>query len=60
MLWEARKKSPAPTERAYFPDLQHFYKAVAPGTDPMAAFGLETESDTRVAKAIGVWLNNLR
>ncbi len=59
MLWEARKTSPAPTDRAYFPELQHFYKVVAPGTDPMAAFGLETESDTRVAEAIGGWLDGL-
>jgi alpha-beta hydrolase superfamily lysophospholipase len=59
MLWEARKKSPAPTERAYFPELQHFYKVIKPGMDDMTAFGLETESDTRVAEAIGGWLNGI-
>lgn len=59
MLWEARKKSPAATERAYFPELQHFYKVVATGTDPMAAFGLETESDQRVADGIGNWLKRI-
>jgi alpha-beta hydrolase superfamily lysophospholipase len=59
MLWEARKKSPSPTERAFFPELQHFYKVVAPGTDDMAAFGLETESDARVSAAIGNWLNRI-
>ena len=59
MLWEARKKSPALTDRAYFPEVQHFYKVVAPGTDEMAAFGLETESDPRVTEAIGNWLNRI-
>jgi alpha-beta hydrolase superfamily lysophospholipase len=59
MLWEARKKSPAQTERVYFPELQHFYKVIAPGTDPMAAFGLETESDVRVAEAIKDFLRPL-
>ena len=57
MLWEARKKSHAPTGRAYFPELQHFYKVAAPGMNDMAAFGLETESDQRVAEAIKSWLS---
>jgi alpha-beta hydrolase superfamily lysophospholipase len=59
MLWEARKTSPALTERAYFPELQHFYKVVTPGMDDMAAFGLETESDPQVAAAIGNWLKRI-
>jgi alpha-beta hydrolase superfamily lysophospholipase len=59
MLWEARKKSTAPTERAYFPELQHFYKVVAPEMEPMTAFALETESDQRVAEAIGSWLKRI-
>ena len=57
MLLEARKGNPAPTEVALFPGLQHFYKAVPPGLDPMAVFGLETESDPAVAAAISVWLD---
>jgi fermentation-respiration switch protein FrsA (DUF1100 family) len=57
MLLEARKGSPAPTEIALFPGLQHFYKAVPAGLDPMAVFGLETESDAAVAAAISGWLD---
>ena len=55
-LVEARKGNPAPTARAFFPELQHFYKVVPPGLDPMAVFGLETESDPRVAAAMAAWL----
>jgi fermentation-respiration switch protein FrsA (DUF1100 family) len=55
-LLEARRGNPAPTEKAFFQGLQHFYKAVPPGLDPMAAFGLETESDPAVAAAIAAWL----
>ena len=55
-LIEARKGNPAPTATAFFPELQHFYKAVPPGLDPMAVFGLETESDPGVAAAIAAWL----
>jgi alpha-beta hydrolase superfamily lysophospholipase len=57
MLLEARKGNPAPTEIAIFPGLQHFYKAVPPGLDQMAVFGLETESDPAVAAAISAWLD---
>ena len=57
MLLEARKGNPAPTEVALFPGLQHFYKAVPPGLDPMAVFGLETESDPAVSAAISAWLD---
>ena len=57
MLLEARKGNPAPTEIALFPGLQHFYKAVPAGLDPMAVFGLETESDPAVATAISAWLD---
>lgn len=59
LLFDARKGNPAPTEIALFPGLQHFYKRVPPGLDPMAAFGLETESDARVASAIRAWLRKL-
>jgi len=57
MLLEARKGNPAPTDIALFPGLQHFYKAVPAGLDPMAVFGLETESDPAVAAAISAWLD---
>jgi len=56
LLLAARKGNPAPTEKAFFPSLQHFYKKVTPGLEPMAAFNLETESDPCVADAIAAWL----
>jgi pimeloyl-ACP methyl ester carboxylesterase len=59
MLRQARKGNPAPTDLRLFPGLQHFYKFVPPELDPMAAFGLETESDPGVAKAIGKWLGKI-
>jgi fermentation-respiration switch protein FrsA (DUF1100 family) len=58
-LLEARKESALPTEIVLFPGLQHFYKKVPAGLDPMAAFGLETESDPAVAAAISAWLVKL-
>ncbi len=58
-LFEARKESALPTEILLFPGLQHFYKKVPAGLDPMAAFGLETESDPAVAAAISVWLSKV-
>jgi hypothetical protein len=59
MLFEARKGNPARTDLALLPGLQHFYKKVPAGLDPMAIFGLETESDPAVAQAIGAWLDKL-
>ena len=43
------------TEIAVFPELQHFFKPLPPGTPPMQAFALEGETDPRVAGAIDVW-----
>ena len=59
MLFEARKGNPARTDLALLPGLQHFYKKVPAGLDPMAIFGLETESDPAVAETISVWLDKL-
>jgi pimeloyl-ACP methyl ester carboxylesterase len=42
--------------RAFFPELNHFYKFVPPGTPPHLNFGLETDTDERVAQAISNWL----
>jgi fermentation-respiration switch protein FrsA (DUF1100 family) len=59
-LQEARGARPtAPTTLALFDDLQHFYKHVEPGMDPMAAFGLATPTDARVADAIDRWVRAL-
>jgi len=43
------------TEVAIFPELQHFFKPLPPGTPPMQAFGLEGETDPRVVDAIARW-----
>jgi hypothetical protein len=59
MLFEAAKARPASTEKAFFPDLQHFYKKIPSGLDPALAFGLETESDPAVADAIAAWLRKI-
>lgn len=45
-----------PTEIVRFPELQHFYKRVAEGVDPMRAFMIDDESDPRVTAAIDGWL----
>jgi fermentation-respiration switch protein FrsA (DUF1100 family) len=42
--------------RAFFPELNHFYKSVPPGTPPHLNFGLETNTDEGVAQAISNWL----
>lgn len=59
LLAEARKGNRAPTGRAFFPRLQHFYKEVPPGMDPRAVFGMDMRSDPGVAKAIARWLANI-
>lgn len=48
-----------PTTLALYPELQHFYKSVEPGTDPQAAFALATPTDPRVATAIDDWVRGL-
>jgi alpha-beta hydrolase superfamily lysophospholipase len=48
-----------PTATAHFPELQHMYKPVPPGTPPMAAFGLTGPTDNRVAEAVDHWVRTL-
>lgn len=59
LLFSARKGNPATTDKAFFPDLQHFYKKCAPGLDPNLAFALESDSDPAVAGAIAAWLGKI-
>jgi len=47
----------ARTKMKLFPHLQHFYKRVAPATEPFAAFGIATESDPGVTGAMDEWLH---
>jgi fermentation-respiration switch protein FrsA (DUF1100 family) len=58
-LFAARRSKSLPVSRAFFPELNHFYKVVPPGTSPQMNFGLETETDERVARAILDWLDSL-
>jgi uncharacterized protein len=55
----ARQGKETMTGRAFFPELNHFYKLVPPGTPPSANFGLENETDPRVADAVSDWLDEL-
>ncbi len=48
-----------PTTLALFPELQHFYKVVEPGTNPMMAFGLTGPTDARVVEAVEGWVRAL-
>lgn len=52
----ARARGTRPTETAFFPELQHFYKRVAADADPMTAMQVETESDPAVADAVDRWI----
>jgi len=58
-LFAARQAKSLPVSRAFFPELNHFYKVVPPGTPPQLNFSLETETDERVAQAISDWLDRL-
>lgn len=51
----AAARGAAPTRVAIFPELQHFFKPLPPGTPAMQAFGLEGETDPRVVAAIDGW-----
>lgn len=55
----ARARAGLPTERAFFPDLSHFYKHVLADTPPMQAMALTSESDPAVAEAIAKWTSRL-
>jgi alpha-beta hydrolase superfamily lysophospholipase len=58
-LYAGRKAAGRATRRAFFPELQHFYKRVAEDVDPMAAFMIDAESDPDVAAAIVRWLGEM-
>ncbi len=47
------------TSYACFPELQHMYKQVPPGTPAAEAFGFPGPTDPRVDAAIADWLSNL-
>lgn len=58
-LTTAAEKNPIHASQAFFPDLNHFYKVVPPGTPPHLNFGLDTQTDKKVARAIADWIHGL-
>jgi pimeloyl-ACP methyl ester carboxylesterase len=48
-----------PTETLFVPELTHMYKVLPDGVTGMAAFGLEGETDPRVADGIDAWIRRL-
>ncbi len=60
-LYQARLAAhPHTTAKAFFPDLQHFYKRAKPGMTAIESMALEGETDERVSDAISVWLASLK
>lgn len=60
-LYEARSAArPDSTEKAFFPELQHFYKRARPGMNSMESMMLGGETDERVSDAISAWLDSLK
>jgi len=59
-LYQARYTArPEATARAFFPDLQHFYKHADPGMTAQQSMMLDGETDERVSAAISEWLFSL-
>jgi hypothetical protein len=60
-LYQARHTLyPETTQKAFFPDLQHFYKRAQPGMTSQESMALDEETDSRVSKAISGWLDGLK
>lgn len=60
-LYQARHAvHPETTRLAFFPDLQHFYKQVLPGTTLQEAMAVDEETDRRVSEVMSAWLDGLR
>ena len=60
-LYEARYAAqPDKTEKAFFPELQHFYKRAKPGMTSFESMMLDGETDERVSDAISAWLDVLQ
>lgn len=59
-LYQARHAGrPDATAKAFFPDLQHFYKHARPGMNSYESMLLDGETDEGVADAISAWLSGL-
>ena len=60
LLYQARYASrPDATSKAFFPELQHFYKRAEPGMNSMESMSLDGETDEHVRDAISEWLDSL-
>ncbi len=60
-LYQARYAAkPDATAKAFFPELQHFYKRAKPDMNSMESMMLDGETDERVSDAISGWLDSLR
>ncbi|HLX41123.1 MAG TPA: hypothetical protein VKR42_11365 [Ktedonobacteraceae bacterium] len=60
-LYQARYTArPDATAKAFFPELQHFYKRAKPDMNSMESMMLDGETDERVSEAISEWLDSLR
>ncbi|HLJ36664.1 MAG TPA: alpha/beta fold hydrolase [Ktedonobacteraceae bacterium] len=57
-LYQARYAArPDATDKAFFPELQHFYKRARPDMNSMESMMLDGETDERVSDAISAWLD---
>lgn len=60
-LYQARcAAQPDVTAKAFFPDLQHFYKRAKPAMTSHESMMLDGETDERVSSAISEWLDSLK
>lgn len=60
-LFQARYNArPNATAKAFFPELQHFYKRAKPNMTSMESMQLDEETDERVSEAISGWLDGLK
>lgn len=60
-LYQARFAAhPSATAKAFFPDLQHFYKHAQANMTSMESMMLDGETDEQVSDAISAWLNGLQ
>ncbi len=60
-LYQARcAAQPEATGKAFFPDLQHFYKRAKPEMNSFESMMLDGETDERVSDAMSAWLDSLK
>jgi uncharacterized protein len=55
----AAARGARPTETLFVPELQHMYKPLPEGLSAFEAFGLQGETDPRVADGVDAWVRRL-